>query len=539
MDIFSAVANLADDCCEYYIFLADDPHKKVTDLQVKRNKLQKIAEHARQLSKPWIEGYIWQREGFDLKLDETADEPCLKGLSEFGDCIDDEWFIVFILRTLSKEHPDIFIKITDNDGEFLLIEAANAIPKWLGPENADNRVWIYKGNVCIIPEDAESISFKAFSISKALGFLNDHPQDLYRPKILQDEAFSRIQAYPQAAKSHIHRARVILPRTAAQILYNYPAYIAPISESFMLRDPITMKVCDKMPNFPPEDSVECTIKFTKLIYAQLKAQRIVPLAKFNLPKREEKDYDKAELGMKVACGLEMLFAIPPSSDGKLSKIKTEIEEILKKTKSSTNEEISKWDTDEDSDNWLDMDFSQLEDMLNFEHGIPSVDTEDNATTQQEVLESQQKVKALVDKLRRFTEDENAGLDGVEFEDEFSESDGEDNDNLSDDGSMPNSSRIEEIEPNDDVNEDEFLEFFLKEALNLSPEEIEQFRSDAVEDTEPTAEQIEHELREKGILGEDEDDDLAIVQSLLNSIKSQEGGAGPGSNLLSLLGRGVL
>jgi hypothetical protein len=28
----------------------------------------------------------------------------------------------------------------DTDGEFLLIEAANALPRWLNPEIADNRV---------------------------------------------------------------------------------------------------------------------------------------------------------------------------------------------------------------------------------------------------------------------------------------------------------------------------------------------------------------------------------------------------------------
>ena len=32
--------------------------------------------------------------------------------------------------------------IRDTDGEFLLIEAANDLPAWVSPENADNRVSI-------------------------------------------------------------------------------------------------------------------------------------------------------------------------------------------------------------------------------------------------------------------------------------------------------------------------------------------------------------------------------------------------------------
>jgi len=31
-------------------------------------------------------------------------------------------------------------RVDDNDGEFLLIEAADFLPKWLSPENSENRV---------------------------------------------------------------------------------------------------------------------------------------------------------------------------------------------------------------------------------------------------------------------------------------------------------------------------------------------------------------------------------------------------------------
>lgn len=54
--------------------------------------------------------------------------------------MEDEWLVVYILRELSKQHSDVWIKTVDTDGEFLLIEAANALPRWLNPEIADNRV---------------------------------------------------------------------------------------------------------------------------------------------------------------------------------------------------------------------------------------------------------------------------------------------------------------------------------------------------------------------------------------------------------------
>jgi hypothetical protein len=64
----------------------------------------------------------------------------LYGLTNYGDSVEDEWLIVYILRELSNRFPQLWIKVVDTDGEFLLVEAANALPRWLTPEIADNRV---------------------------------------------------------------------------------------------------------------------------------------------------------------------------------------------------------------------------------------------------------------------------------------------------------------------------------------------------------------------------------------------------------------
>ena len=64
----------------------------------------------------------------------------LRGRTNYGDSIEDEWLIVYILRELSQKFPEVWIRISDTDGEFLLIEAANALPRWLNPEVAENRV---------------------------------------------------------------------------------------------------------------------------------------------------------------------------------------------------------------------------------------------------------------------------------------------------------------------------------------------------------------------------------------------------------------
>lgn len=65
----------------------------------------------------------------------------LHGLTNYGDSVEDEWLVVYLLRELTKRFEGwLWVKIVDTDGEFLLIEAANVLPRWLNPEIADNRV---------------------------------------------------------------------------------------------------------------------------------------------------------------------------------------------------------------------------------------------------------------------------------------------------------------------------------------------------------------------------------------------------------------
>lgn len=57
-----------------------------------------------------------------------------------------------MLVEISKLDPEVIIqlvkcplsimkfRVTDEDGEFLLIECANQLPSWINPENAENRV---------------------------------------------------------------------------------------------------------------------------------------------------------------------------------------------------------------------------------------------------------------------------------------------------------------------------------------------------------------------------------------------------------------
>ena len=47
--------------------------------------------------------------------------------------------------------PGVAARVRDNDGEFMLIEGAYALPRWLKPETASNRVWLLNGLMHIVP----------------------------------------------------------------------------------------------------------------------------------------------------------------------------------------------------------------------------------------------------------------------------------------------------------------------------------------------------------------------------------------------------
>ncbi len=102
------------------------------------------------LPQPWL----WNKDTFELKV--VAASSHLEGRMRVGDAVDDEWLVVYLLREISIKYPDLVISIRDSDGEFLLIEAANELPGWVTPENAENRLWLQDGGLHLIPLEIRS-----------------------------------------------------------------------------------------------------------------------------------------------------------------------------------------------------------------------------------------------------------------------------------------------------------------------------------------------------------------------------------------------
>lgn len=105
----------------------------------------------------------------------------------------------------------------------------------------------------------------------------------------------------------LHRACVYLPISAALLLKRNPQLISYAVRAFCNRDPIDMKLCRAMKHFPPETRVFTQVTFTKCLYALLTYHNYKPNQRtgWNLPNEKSDTFTAHNLGMKIACGLEI------------------------------------------------------------------------------------------------------------------------------------------------------------------------------------------------------------------------------------------
>ncbi|OAL46211.1 SGT1-domain-containing protein [Pyrenochaeta sp. DS3sAY3a] len=401
---------LPDDVVEYIIFIIDT---KLSDTQV-RERLQSFQRALKSLEKKFLKEYIWQRDSINLELVREDQKWLLRGQTNYGDSVADEWLIVYFLRELSKEFRDAWIRIYDSDGEFLLIEAAKALPKWLNPEVAENRVWIYNHRLLIVPlgkqEEPGPLTQK-----DALQILTDTPaRPQHYPKV-QNEAFHRLTGYPAAIAENQHHATLPLPRKVAHILHVNPSYIAPIVEAFYLRDPISIRLLQpnksKRPlTFPPEDFVDVSVRFTKVLYAQLLGQYWEPPAPWDSAleqlSKSGRATEKAEIGIKVTAGLQMLVSHSIYASRKPTR---EIGLLLEDLENGddtlpTDAEISSWPKREDDEGWLNIDFAEFEKELEGKGNASGAGFGDK--------KAQENLKKMVERFNSFLADDEAGIEGA-------------------------------------------------------------------------------------------------------------------------------
>ncbi|KAJ0298133.1 hypothetical protein COL516b_010056 [Colletotrichum fioriniae] len=577
--------NLQENCVEYSIFLVD-PNAS-NDALKQLSRLEDIRKSALQLANSLTADYIWQKGLFTLDVVTEQGNSFLRGTTDYGDAIEDEWLIVFILRELSKAQPTAWIRVFDADGEFLLIEAANVLPKWLSPETDQNRVWINHGRLRIIPYTTEDgAKNKPLALSDALRVIKATADSLLHSEFIEAEAFYRLEKYPGQIHKSIHHSLVTIPRRLVHVLQQTPKAVAPAVESFYLRDALdldTLLSSKKTLTFPPVDLVTVSVKFTRVLFAQLRSQRFEPPAPWTslIQRAKGAEHTHLEMGMKLTCGFEIMLNNVEKADSREARAASITVQDLEEdgdTVLPTDEQIRSWKdaSREDDESWMDINYEDFERELSGRQGgtqSQSKSSFGDATTQADL-------RKIVSRFEAFLNDENAGLDGAEI-DEMDIDDDDDDDDESEG----------EQTDEDDEDEDKAVSFdeaefsrMMREMMGLAPAESDvsdaPSKSPAVrENTKPVARgeepdgddlrkltaELEAELNEHGALklnqpqdraltskdkgkgsgpdssSDDEeandevDIDYNLAKNLLESFKGQGGMPGPAGNILGMMG----
>ena len=272
--------------------------------------------------------YIWQRDVFSLHVctpgrgkggekAETAYRQYLWGRVRFEDNIDDEWFVVWLLREISVRFGNLAVKVWDDDGEFLLIEAAYALPRWLSPEIADNRLWIVGGEFCCVPDERAGgekggVAGKV-SVEQAIDVLCRFRESVVEHgRKLKGPIERKVQVYPGYARESMHRAVAILPSEVGAMLVKKPQLITESVRAFCDSSVKERVQASRNKTFPPNGMVPMLVKFNRCSYAQLWfAPDMAPPSEAWATRIESSDGDEATckalmLGLKICMGFEMI-----------------------------------------------------------------------------------------------------------------------------------------------------------------------------------------------------------------------------------------
>uniref|UniRef100_A0A665U881 Ecdysoneless homolog (Drosophila) n=1 Tax=Echeneis naucrates TaxID=173247 RepID=A0A665U881_ECHNA len=302
----------ATDLVQYKLFLIQPDGS--SSKQTEKHLLQLVEEILAKVA-PFLIEYIWQSQSFNLKYHpEKGDVPAyIGGSTQFGDNVEDEWFIVYLLQQITEAFPELAASVQDNDGEFLLIEAAEYLPKWLNPDTSENRVFLHKGELHILPcgskSSPEGVSKDVVpSVAQALALLSTHADSCRASPKICSVLRKRLQGFPEKTKKALHRAHCFIPAGIANVLAQRPDLVAPAVSAFYLRDAIDLQACRSFKTFPPDTRVLTLVTFSRCLYAQLQQQQFTPDRRsgFTLPPRSHPQYKAHELGMKLAYGFEIL-----------------------------------------------------------------------------------------------------------------------------------------------------------------------------------------------------------------------------------------
>ena len=252
---------------------------------------------------------VWNSEGFTL-CHKDCPTPHLYGQAWFDNSVEDEWYIVWILQIISRNF-DVAIKVWDDDGYFVLIEAAESLPSWLTPETSENRLLIYKGRFMLIPQPSSPSEMAIFPQNKVtlhqalqcINHIDSYTGISDKINRIVDDITSK---FPERS---LHRIRCYLPLNLIHVLYSNPQLISTIISLYLYADSREKQQVIKNHRLDWINVHEANVLLTRCQYAQLFSQRVQTSHHWKNVPVGHHDHEAYQQGIKLTVGAEIALSI--------------------------------------------------------------------------------------------------------------------------------------------------------------------------------------------------------------------------------------
>lgn len=450
--------------------------------------LQSLYNKISERLKEWNSVYPWSEyNGVSLRFDNISNIKYILGEL----CVEDnlkieESLIVSILRKFSKDVGDqVFIKIVDTDGDFLLASCYDVIPGNYEYPVGNNRLWLRNGNFIIIPDTIQPN--KGLDPKTCLDTL------LFSPfKCISIDNISKkldklypTEDFPTKQFSELGLLSLELPdNKISEILKSNPQII-----NYLIKNLFTINTNDKKiidDNYM--ENLEYDGNVSKFLISKNHFNLLLLYLGINKLKVKQPNTAK-ECGFHL---LRCLHYLIDSGD-------IEVENVEDKSLISL-----------DGAKWMDV-------PLYRSYKFPELDY----NQKYEIEEGIEPNEKLMDLFTQFFNEKDASKEVYkDFE----------KDDQSDSGVNANNARDEDDEreareylknENSGITEDDFFEFFLKEALKMKDTDLEQFRKEDELDSDVMDSQSHEENISEIELGLDEENFNREIKDVLDDCHSKK------------------
>jgi hypothetical protein len=330
-------SNLSDTQLQYNVYVSLKETQSIDALHDELNTFTNQLAH----------NYIWNNEPFSLKKKpkQAGHLYVYENVMDFGENVDDEWFVVYILTRLTKyfrnQNYHVVARAYDSDDDFMLIHLANHLPEWASHADnncMNNRVFIYNGQLHMIkpatnPSEITylpSTGFLNTDIGQAVNCIIDFERLTCASSDLQAGLNKRLAIFDNFEKTLQHQTTLSLPAKLVWVLnqpHVHQSCMSAAVNRFFEKDSNDLKICRTLSVFKPDSKtnplVDYRVMFTKFLFSKLKH------ASFKIDSQADKS-EKLNLGLKLTCAFEILARSEPSSFKYSKKYKQFLDNLKRK-----------------------------------------------------------------------------------------------------------------------------------------------------------------------------------------------------------------